>query len=161
MTLHDELLVLQTVGPERVVQLIAAVICGVILGLDRRVHGSAAGVRTCTLVCLGAVLYTQVGQSILETSSGDPTRIPGQIITGIGFLGAGAILHVGRNVSGLTSAAVIWFTGAVGIVIGYGNALTGVLAAVGAVLLLKLLSAVEDRIPTPSDSPPIEADKPS
>ncbi|GEM_PF-3062381 len=59
---------------------------------------------------MGAVLYSQVGPTLLaDPTTGDPTRIPGQIVTGIGFLGAGAIIHLGRTVKGLTSAAVIWF----------------------------------------------------
>jgi len=145
--LANEVAVIGEVGAQRAFELAVAVLCGTILGADRRIHGSAAGMRTCTLVCLGAVLYTHIGDSLIATHGlGDPTRIPGQIITGIGFLGAGAIIHVGRNVSGLTSAAVIWFVGSIGVLIGSGYPLTATVAVVTIVFLMRVLGRVERRL---------------
>ncbi len=129
--------------------------CGTIVGIDRRLHGSAAGVKTCTMVCLGAVLYSQAAHVLFDaTHQGDPVRMPGQIVTGIGFLGAGAILRVGHNVSGLTTAATIWFIGAVGVIIGCGFSLTAIAGTVAVVGLLRLQERLERRIPEPKPPPP-------
>ena len=146
--LQAETSALSVVGPTRAFQLAMACIAGGVLGADRRVHGSAAGVRTCALVCMGAALYIQAGQT-LGGPGADPVRMGGQIATGIGFLGAGAILRVGQSVSGLTSAAVVWFLGAVGIVIGSGYPLSGLAVSLTALLVLRLLRAIEARLPQP------------
>ncbi len=140
--------VIGTLGLARATDLAVAVFCGALLGYDRRLHRSAAGMKTCALVCAGAVMYTQIGHSLLAMPgvSGDPTRIAGQIVTGIGFLGAGAILRVGRSVSGLTSAAVIWFLGAVGILIGCGYPISGTLITINAMLFLRAVAFAERKI---------------
>ena len=156
-SLTAELAVLQSMGALRLVEILAAVVCGSALGADRRVHGSVAGMRTCTLVCVGAVVYTQVGSVLVaEYGIGDPSRMAGQIVTGIGFLGAGAILRVGQGVSGLTSAAVIWFAGALGVLIGSSYPLTAVGLAFGVVVLLRGLEIVENRL-VPRPEPPDRA----
>ena len=125
--------------------LLAAFASGAIVGLERQHHRSEIGVRTCTLVCAGATTYMASGHLILEVSSmpGDPTRIASQIITGIGFLGAGAIIRGAGSVSGLTSAATIWFQGALGILIGCDYPLVGILLAVTVVVLLTAVSKLE------------------
>lgn len=125
--------------------LLAAFFSGAIVGFERRHRQSPIGVRTCTLVCAGATTYMAAGHLILEVAGmpGDPTRIAGQIITGIGFLGAGAIMRETGGVHGITSAATIWFLGAVGILIGCNYALIGILLTIVVVGLVFLLGKLE------------------
>lgn len=114
-----------------------AVIAGGIIGLERGHHGKAAGFRTHVLVCLGAAITVLVGiysAKVLEFS-GDPMRLGAQVISGIGFLGAGSILVVGkRHIRGITTAAGLWVTGAIGLALGAGFIWIG-LAAVALVVL--------------------------
>ncbi|MBZ0112061.1 MAG: MgtC/SapB family protein [Thermoanaerobaculia bacterium] len=124
---------------------VAAALCGSLLGLERRRRHAAAGMKTYALVCLGATAYMSSGHLILESTglAGDPTRMAGQIVTGIGFLGAGAILRGDAGVSGLTTAAGVWFTGAVGVLIGCNLPLAGLALTLFAIALLYLLSKIE------------------
>lgn len=109
-------------------RLLAAVAAGGLIGLERSFHGRAAGFRTHTLVCTSAALLMQLTvyqlellpNFPLETIRTDPTRMAQGIMTGIGFLGAGAIMREGLTVLGLTTAASIWFTAAIGILAGVG-----------------------------------------
>ena len=103
---------------EFVFRLLAAVASGGAVGLERQINKSA-GFRTNTLVAMGASIYVLINV-ILTQDGGDPTRIIGQIVTGIGFLGAGVILHKGINVQGLTTAATIWCSAALGSLAGLG-----------------------------------------
>ena len=101
-----------------VFQLMLAALLGGLIGLDRDRHQQGAGLRTHILVGTGACLFTVL--SALAFSSGDPSRVASQILPGIGFLGAGTILRYGRSVHGLTTAASIWITAAVGMAVGTG-----------------------------------------
>jgi putative Mg2+ transporter-C (MgtC) family protein len=92
-------------------------ILGSLIGYQRQKSGKAAGVRTYALVTLGATLFTVV--SIMNID-GDPSRIAAQIVTGVGFLGAGTIIHRGDGVEGLTTAAGLWASAAIGMAIGMG-----------------------------------------
>jgi len=103
---------------------LASVACGAILGAERERHEKPAGLRTLILVCLGSTVFTLVS-FVFTTSTGDSGRVSAQIVTGIGFLGAGAILHSHKGVSGMTTAATIWVTAAIGITVGAGFALAG------------------------------------
>ena len=122
-----------------------AVLAGGLIGLERTYHGRPAGFRTHTLVCTASSLLMQltlfqwemVAGMPLETVRIDPTRMAQGIMTGIGFLGAGVILKEGLTVRGLTTAASIWITAAIGILIGAGFYFP---AAVGTVLTLGTLS---------------------
>ncbi|HBK93500.1 MAG TPA: magnesium transporter MgtC, partial [Porphyromonadaceae bacterium] len=96
-----------------------AVAAGGAVGLERQINNKSAGFRTNTLVSVGACIYVLINV-ILTENGGDPTRIIGQIVTGIGFLGAGVILHRGINVQGLTTAATIWCSAALGSLAGLG-----------------------------------------
>lgn len=97
------------------IRLLIATAAGGAIGLEREINNKSAGLRTNTLVSIGAALYLLIAMEILEgTTSGDPSRVVGQIVTGIGFLGAGVILHRGPNVQGLTTAATIWCSAALG-----------------------------------------------
>lgn len=89
---------------------------GTAIGLEREVSDKAAGLRTNILICLGATLYTILSTRFIN----DPARITAQIVSGIGFLGAGAIMREGDRVTGLTTAATIWTVAAIGAAVGYG-----------------------------------------
>lgn len=106
-----------------VVRLVLATILSGIIGIERSKTGRAAGLRTHILVCLGATIASMTGLYIDSVSdmSGDVTRIAAQVVSGIGFLGAGTILVKNKSiVTGLTTAACVWATGSIGIAVGYG-----------------------------------------
>lgn len=111
----------------------AAALCGGALGLERQVRGKPAGIRTSILICLGTHFFVLVGASFAAPGA-DPTRVVGQVVTGIGFLGAGVILTREGLVMGVTSAAVIWMLAAIGVMIGVGYTTTA-LVVTGVVLL--------------------------
>ena len=104
------------------VKILLAVIAGGIIGNERGRHGSAAGLRTHILVCIGSAMTSLTGMYVADIlGSGDVLRIPAQVISGIGFLGAGMIIVKNNNViTGLTTAAGLWATAAIGISVGYG-----------------------------------------
>ncbi len=118
-------------------RLILACVLGGMIGLERDLHGRNAGIRTNMLVCVGSALFTIVSISV---QGADPSRIAAQIVCGIGFLGAGAILKDGFNIRGLTTAAYMWFIAAVGISCGLGQ---WVLSSVGAIGVLGLTISVK------------------
>lgn len=99
---------------EFIIRLLAATAAGAAVGLEREINNKSAGLRTNTLVAIGAAIYVLISLEVLNESEGDASRIVGQIITGIGFLGAGVILHRGPSVHGLTTAATIWCSAALG-----------------------------------------------
>lgn len=107
-------------------QLLLAALCGGLIGVEREYRKKEAGFRTYTLVCLGAALFTTIsmeaGKKFLSYPgiSFDPARIFGQVVVGIGFLGTGLIVFKGFHVEGLTTAAGLWITAAVGSAIGAG-----------------------------------------
>jgi putative Mg2+ transporter-C (MgtC) family protein len=103
---------------ELLIQLILAVVLGGVIGIERELKGKPAGLRTNVLICIGAVLFTELSLRIAAAGPGDPSRIASQILTGVGFIGAGTILHTRGSVSGLTSAATIWVVAAIGMAIG-------------------------------------------
>jgi putative Mg2+ transporter-C (MgtC) family protein len=121
-------------------RLVVAALFGAVVGLEREVHGSVAGIRTHLLVALGSAVFTELSifgfSGPLALAAGepavavDPTRIAAQIVSGIGFLGAGAILKQGVNISGLTTAASLWAVGAVGMAAGAGAWWIGLAASV-------------------------------
>lgn len=112
-----------------------AVLCGGAVGLERELRGKAAGLRTNILICVGATLFTQLSVDLAGVR-GDPGRLAAQIITGVGFIGAGTILHSRGAVTGLTSAATIWVVAAIGVALGAGDVLEG--AGVTLLLLVVL-----------------------
>jgi len=98
-----------------------ALVLGAAIGIEREISDKAAGLRTNTLICVGACLFMIVSKNFTGIVGADPTRIAAQIVTGIGFLGAGAIMEERRRVVGLTTAATIWIVAAIGISVGVGN----------------------------------------
>ena len=129
-------------------KLLIAVVFGAIIGSERSRHGRAAGMRTHILVCMGACMTSMVSIFVSDVlmHQGDVLRIPAQVISGIGFLGAGMIILKSNNViTGLTTAAGIWTTGVIGIAVGYGF-FTGALAGVILFLItITLFSKFERR----------------
>jgi putative Mg2+ transporter-C (MgtC) family protein len=98
---------------------VLSIVCGAILGWERQRHDKPAGLRTLILVCLGSTVFTMLS-FVFTSTTGDSGRVAAQVVTGIGFLGAGAILHSGAGVSGMTTAATIWLTAAIGMAVGAG-----------------------------------------
>ena len=129
------------------VRLLIATGLGGLIGLQREFSGKPAGLRTNMLICLGAALVTHVSLALpARLGIGDPARIAAQIITGIGFLGAGTIMRSRHAVHGLTSAATIWVVAAVGLAVGAGFERQAALAAVLIILALAGLGKVEARL---------------
>jgi putative Mg2+ transporter-C (MgtC) family protein len=139
------------------VRLVVAALLGAAIGLEREIHDHPAGMRTHLLVSLGSALFTVVSifgfVGVLGAGQGapvDPSRVAAQVVTGIGFLGAGAILKFGTTVRGLTTAASLWATAAIGMAVGAADY---ILASVGtAIIVFSLwpLNWVEDRIHGPA-----------
>lgn len=127
-----------------------SVLLGGAVGLERELHGHPAGLRTHMLVALGATLATLVSIAIttLFYDQADPGRVAAQVVTGIGFLGAGAIIRGGTSVRGLTTAASIWTTAMIGMTVGvsFPMAMLGVMATGICVLALWWLHRIQDRI---------------
>ncbi len=96
-----------------------AVFCAGVVGLERQIRGKPVGVRTSILICLSTSIFVQLGAGF-SGGQADPTRVLGQIVTGVGFLGGGVILARGGVVTGVTTAAVIWVLAAIGATIGLG-----------------------------------------
>jgi len=125
-----------------------AILCGGVIGLERQLRGKAAGIRTSILICLGTQLFVSLGSSF-GGDRVDPTRVLGQVVTGIGFLGGGVILAREGAVIGVTSAAVIWVLAALGSLIGLGHlvaALVLSLVTVGLLIGVELLESVFRRL---------------
>jgi putative Mg2+ transporter-C (MgtC) family protein len=126
-----------------------AALLGGAIGLERELGGKPAGLRTNILICIGSVLYTHVSIAMLTAASGgvspgvDTTRVAGQIVTGVGFIGAGTILHARGAVVGLTSAATIWVVAAIGVALGSGYYLEGVGTTLAVIVVLAGLGRVE------------------
>jgi len=102
---------------ELFLQLCLATLFGGAIGLERELGGKPAGLRTNILICIGSMLYTKLSIT-MAAGTADPTRIAAQIVTGVGFIGAGTILHARGAVVGLTSAATIWVVAAIGVALG-------------------------------------------
>ncbi|HLL19116.1 MAG TPA: MgtC/SapB family protein [Rubrivivax sp.] len=141
---------------ETVVHLLGAVLAGGLIGLERSFHGRPAGFRTHTLVCLASSLLMLVtlfqGTWFLSTSPDtvrvDPTRMAQGIMTGIGFLGAGVIFKEGLSVRGLTTAASIWITAAIGVLIGVGLYFAAFAATVLTLGVLGMFRVIENSMPS-------------
>ena len=128
--------------PIRLEGLGIAIICGLIIGLERQFSGKPTGIRTCSLICLGTYVFTSVSL-LLQGSQVDPSRIVGQIVTGIGFIGAGVILTRQGVVVGITSASVIWVLAGIGILIGFGKYAASILLSVLTVGILQGVNLLE------------------
>jgi len=120
----------------------AAGLCGAIIGLEREKREKPAGLRTLILICVGCAMFT-LASLLMGNSHADRSRIASNVIPGIGFLGAGAIIHERRTVVGLTTAATIWSVAAIGIIVGIGYAAAGIVLAFFIFLVLSFLRLLE------------------
>src|SRR5256885_12138760 len=127
-------------------KLLLAALLGGLIGIEREIRDKPAGLRTNIVICVGSTLFMSLSTQVAEMVGGDPTRIAAQIISGIGFLGAGAVLHSHGFVLGLTTAATIWVVAGVGMALGSGMYLLAVFATVMSLITLYFLSFVEDKI---------------
>ncbi len=130
--------------PADLLRLLAAAVAGALIGYERELHDKPAGFRTNTLICLGAAVFTLISERVAATTGiSDPGRIAAQVVTGVGFLGAGAIIQSRGQVIGLTTAATIWAVASVGMAFGAGLFLVGAVATVFVVAILFGLAHVE------------------
>lgn len=131
---------------EMLLRVFVAALLGGAVGYDRQRHDKPAGLRTHMLVAMGAALFTASAE-IVGGNRLDLLRVTAAVATGIGFLGAGAIMRSGATITGLTTAAGIWVTAGIGVVIGVGQWILGVGAALITVLVIAVLG--HPKVPTP------------
>lgn len=123
-----------------------AIICGGAVGLERQLRGKPAGMRTCIIVVLTTALFVTLGDSATE-GAGDPSRVVAGIVTGVGFLGAGAIISNQGRVQGITTASLIWALAAIGVTIGFGYPVTAMVTTAIIMGVLALIDLAERRFP--------------
>ncbi|MEO7308349.1 MAG: MgtC/SapB family protein [Ferruginibacter sp.] len=128
-----------TIYFEEAAQVSVAFIIGAVIGLEREFRSKPAGFRTMILICVGSCLYTIISR---ESGAGSADRIASNIVTGIGFIGAGVIFKEGITVNGLTTAALIWVTAALGMAIGYHNYPLAIVVSAMVVITLFILEPV-------------------
>jgi len=135
---------------DMIIRLFVSFLAGAIIGFERSSRRQIAGLRTHILICTGATLLMLLSIHLPQTynplRNSDPGRIAAQVVSGIGFLGAGAIIRLGNNVRGLTTAASLWFVAAVGLAVGAGMFIVAGIAEAIAIITLYFLSKVEKRI---------------
>ena len=119
-----------------------AVLCSTVVGLERQVRGKPVGVRTSILICVSTFVFVELGSSF-GGERADPTRVLGQVVTGVGFLGAGVILARGGVVTGVTTAAVIWILAAIGATIGFGQFMAAIALSLLSVIVLVGVDVLE------------------
>jgi|GEM_PF-20534 len=131
-------------------RLLLSTLLGAMVGLERRHKGQIAGMRTFSLICMGATLAMLVSiyipQEYLGLKNGDPGRIAAQVISGIGFLGAGAIIQMKGSVRGLTTAAGVWVIAAIGLAVGAGMYWIAIIASLLIIIVLTLLELSEKHL---------------
>jgi putative Mg2+ transporter-C (MgtC) family protein len=133
--------------PEAFVRLALAAVLGGAIGLEREFRHKPAGLRTNMLIAIGSALFSILSVD-LGAGAGSPDRVAAQVVTGIGFLGAGAILRSGENIHGLTTAATIWVNAAIGMAAGLGSytvATVGAAITLGVLALMPVMERVVDR----------------
>lgn len=126
------------------IKIVTGLVLGGLVGYDREQKMKNAGIKTNVLICIGATLYTAVSM-LVQKDTGvaiDPTRISAQIVSGIGFLGAGAIMHDKGNIIGLTTAATIWVVAAIGVTIGFGYPVIASIFTLTILSVLRLLGPI-------------------
>jgi putative Mg2+ transporter-C (MgtC) family protein len=150
VTLYETIISPKITVESTVFKFLVSLIAGGLVGLNRERHKQPAGFRTHILISLGSTLLMVVSIYIPQTyfnfQNGDPGRIAAQVVTGIGFLGAGAIIRLGTNVRGLTTAASIWLISAIGLSIGAGLYIISLVMVVFALFTLIVLEFAERRI---------------
>jgi putative Mg2+ transporter-C (MgtC) family protein len=132
---------------EITLRLACAMLVGIVIGLEREFTHRPAGLRTHILVALGACVASVMGEMIFEnlTANADPARLSAQVITGVGFLGAGTIMKEGASVKGLTTAASVWAVACLGIAAGFGYYAVALLGMVFIFVTLTIVEALQHR----------------
>jgi len=125
-------------------QLLLAVTLGAAIGVERELAHKSAGMRTNSLVALGSALFSIISGSFSGPAT-DPTRIAAQIVTGIGFLGAGLIVFQGERVQGLTTAAGVWVAAAIGMAVGFGMYEVGIFTTILTILVFAIMWPIEKK----------------
>jgi len=120
-------------------------IAGAIVGLERQIAGKPVGMRTAALICLGTYVFIKLGIAVLA-DGGDPTRVLGQVVTGIGFLGAGVMMARNGAVQGVTSAASIWTLAGIGAAVGFDHYRAAIFVAMVVVAILVGIAVLEASI---------------
>lgn len=136
------------------IQVLMALFLGGLVGLDREKKMKAAGLKTNILICIGATLYTAISMLVVDSSTGgavDPNRMGAQIVSGIGFLGAGAIFQSKGNITGLTTAATIWVVAAIGYTVGAGYPFSAAMFTITVLIVLKLIKPFNGMFESKSD----------
>jgi putative Mg2+ transporter-C (MgtC) family protein len=135
---------------QMIVRLILAAFLGGIVGIEREIHSKAAGFRTHILVCIGSCLIMLTSMHMFDIYQGlvnaDPGRIAAQVVSGIGFLGAGTIIRSRASVLGLTTAASLWAVAGIGLAVGSGLFIVSIFTAVLIIASLFALNKVQDKI---------------
>lgn len=139
-------------NPEILIKMGISLILGLTLGLEREMTNKTAGLRTHILICLGSTVFTILSLNGFTTETiqegvkivNDPARIAAQILTGIGFIGGGAVLHYGTNVYGLTTAATIWVTASIGMAVGVGSYELAIITTLVTFLVLVVIRKFEN-----------------
>jgi putative Mg2+ transporter-C (MgtC) family protein len=133
-----------TVVSQDILKLLLAILIGGLIGAEREYRDKAAGFRTIMLICAGAAIFTILSDKL--GGNMEPSRIAAGIVSGVGFLGAGAILRGSRHVTGLTTASTIWLAAALGMGIGGGQYIMSCAAAVAVLVVLLIFPKIERRI---------------
>ena len=132
-----------------IAKLVLSLLLGAIIGIERRRKGQIAGLRTFALISMGATLAMLISiyipQEYLGLKNGDPGRIAAQVVSGVGFLGAGAIIQMKGSVRGLTTAAGIWMTACIGLAVGAGMYLISIIATLLIIFILVNIERIEQR----------------
>jgi putative Mg2+ transporter-C (MgtC) family protein len=131
---------------DALLRLVIAFVLGTLIGLEREWHQRPAGLRTHLLVCMASALFAMISVAAAGTQN-DPGRIAAQVVTGIGFLGAGTIMRHGSTVRGLTTAASLWMASAIGLSVGFSWYAAAVMATVLSLIALTTIRLLEERIP--------------
>lgn len=133
----------EILNPELWTAVAVAITCGALIGFERQFRGKAAGVRTGILISLGTMLFVFMG-SHMNGATVDNSRVLGQVVTGIGFLGAGVMFNQNGVVNGVTTASVVWVLAAIGSMAGLGYTYTPLLLSLLTVLILSACSSLEN-----------------
>lgn len=154
--------------PEAAIKLGVACLCGLLVGMERELKGKPAGLRTITLITVGATLFMIVSDLVALTTEGpeaitrvDPSRIASQVVSGIGFLGAGAIIQSRGSIHGLTTAATIWVAAGIGLCVGVGFPVLGLGITLLVLLVLVALQPVRSWLSRRGERSTIDLEMPN
>jgi putative Mg2+ transporter-C (MgtC) family protein len=126
------------------IKIFLSILCGAIIGLERQIKGKPSGIRTSIFICLGTNIFISIGVANSDANI-DVTRVLGQVVTGIGFLGAGVIIAREGLVVGITSASVIWVLAGIGSMIGFSYFMEAIVVSIITLSILIGIGSIENR----------------